>query len=148
MAGPAPEREEGLRSPVRRHLEAAGFDVRDEVRFNGRVADLVGTRGGRVVAVELKLRDWTTAHAQAKAYQVGAHRTAVALPHSKAVSVEAKQTRFEESGVGLWGVTWPDGDVKRIRAAEPADRTLPFLAEALREGELGPEPDPRWRRFR
>jgi hypothetical protein len=144
----APDREEALRDPVRDHLAAAGYDVRDEVRFNGRVADLVGVRGDRVVAVELKLRDWTTAHAQAKAYQVGAHRTVVALPHEKAVPVEAKQTRFEASGVGLWGVTFPAGDVKRLRRAREADRTLPFLAEALRDGALRRDPSPRWRRFR
>lgn len=148
MDGAAPEREEGLRPPVREHLEATGFEVRDEVRFNGRVADLVGVRGDQVVAVELKLRDWTTAHDQAKAYQVGAHRAAVALPHGKAESVAAKQSRFEESGVGLWGVTWPGGEVEVLRRSEPADRTLPFLAAALRDGELRREPDPRWSRFR
>lgn len=130
--------EEALRDPVRHWLVAQGFTVRDEVRFNGRVADLVGVRGDDVVAVELKLRDWKGAHVQAKAYQVGAPRTFVALPLARALKVHpAKTSRFEDSGVGLLGVDVDDASVRVLVEADPSDRTLPFLAEGLRTRRVG-----------
>lgn len=126
--------EEALRHPVRTHLERRGFRVRDEVRFNGRVADLVGARDGEVVAVELKLDDWRQALTQARAYQVGAPLSYVALPAPTARGVaDRHRDAFAAEGVGLLGVDPPDGVAVEIRA-EPSDRTLPFLAEALARG--------------
>lgn len=126
--------EEGLRYPVRSFLERQGYRVRDEVRFNGRIADLVGARDGEVVAVELKLDDWREALTQARAYQVGAPLSYVALPRPTACEVaDRNRDAFAADGVGLVAVD-PPGDVEVLVEAEPSDRTLPFLAEALAYG--------------
>lgn len=160
-----PRTEEDLRPHVRRHFEDLGYAVLDEVPFNGRVADLVAVRDGPaasggpgdpgepgdpgasarrddVVAVELKLSDWQKAHVQAKAYQLGARRTYVALPLGKARRVAADHAaRFQRSGVGLLGVQVAArtsfGAVRRLLEARPSDRTLPFLAEGLATGRVG-----------
>lgn len=128
--------EAALRPPVRDHLRSRGYRVRDEVRFNGRIADLVGVRDDRVVAVELKLRDWTTALDQARAYQVGAPFAYVALPLERARRVAGTAEGFRDAGVGLLGVE-PPRRVEELLAARRSDRTLPFLAEGLREGRVG-----------
>lgn len=175
-----PRFEEDLRPHVRRHFEDLGYAVRDEVPFNGRVADLVAVRAGDgtgrgdgggsgtdvkanagagadgtsrdVVAVELKLADWRQAHVQAKAYQLGARRSYVALPLPRARRVVADQAaRFQRSGVGLLGVETRArtsfGAVRRLLEARPSDRTLPFLVEGLATGRVGRRRRwPRWRR--
>lgn len=134
----APRFEESLRRPVRHWLTGHGFAVRDEVPFNGRIADIVAVRGREVVAVELKVRDWKQAHVQAKAYQVGAPRSYVALPLARALKVHpAKSSRFEESGVGIVGVDLDDDRVRVLLEARPSDRALPFLVEGLRRGRVG-----------
>ncbi len=149
---PMPPLEEALRDPVASWFEDRGFHVRHEVYFNGRVADLVSTRAEEVVAVELKLRDWTTALTQARAYQLGASRCYVALPHGRVARLERKLQRFRDAGVGLLSVTWPDAEVREVVEPEPSDRTLPFLEAGLREGRLARERarrrGPRWTRSR
>lgn len=126
--------EEGLRYPVRSFLQRRGYRVQDEVRFNGRIADLVASRDDRVVAVELKLEDWETALTQARAYQVGAPLAYVALPDPVAGEVvDRHEAAFVADGVGLLGVDPPDR-VEVLVDADPSDRTLPFLAEALSQG--------------
>lgn len=146
-----PPLEEALRDPVATWLQDHGYAVRHEVYFNGRVADLVATTDDAVVAVELKLRDWTTALTQARAYQLGASRVYVALPHDRVVRLDGKLQRFRDAGVGLLGVTWPGGEVREVVEPAPSDRTLPFLETGLREGRLARERErrrsPRSRRF-
>lgn len=150
MALQDPPAEEALRAPVARYLAAQGYAVHHEVRFNGRIADVLGVQGDDVVAVELKLSDWRGAHVQAKAYQVGARRTFVALPLHRIPRIERRGglERFHASGVGLLGVPWPQGDVRCVLDARSSDRTLPFLAHALQRGAIPREARHPWRRFR
>lgn len=128
-----PRREDALRPAVAETLRKRGCRVRHEVAFNERIADLVGVDGETVVAVELKLEDWRTALTQARAYQVGAPRSYVALPIDLARDVaEEHGEAFEEPGVGLLGVD-PPGTVRTLIEARISDRTLPFLKAAIRD---------------
>src|SRR2546422_8188631 len=69
-----------LREPVATWLRDAGFDVRIEVPILGRRADLVGSRGTSVTAIEMKMHRWAEALRQAIAYQLAADRVWVAMP--------------------------------------------------------------------
>ncbi|MFA5862803.1 MAG: hypothetical protein WDA16_14015, partial [Candidatus Thermoplasmatota archaeon] len=103
--------------------------------FNGRIADVVALRDDEVVGVELKLRDYRTAHRQALAYQVGCHRTFVALPlESAMLCVRRHESAFRESGAGLLAVRMPEGDVSEVLPARHHEkRFLPFVADGLRK---------------
>src|SRR5437870_9443410 len=60
--------ESDLREPVATWLCHEGFDVRMEVPILGRRADLVGSRGTTVAAIEMKMHRWVEALRQAIAY--------------------------------------------------------------------------------
>src|SRR2546426_360049 len=56
-----------------------------EVPILGRRADLVGSRGATVAAIEMKMHRWGEALRQAIAYQLGANRVSLASsPHGPA----------------------------------------------------------------
>lgn len=127
-----PGRENLLTIPVARHFVSEGYRVAGEVDVHGRYADLVAVRGEDVVGVELKLADWKAAHRQALAYQLGCHRSYVALPLVKAARVAAShRAAFERDGLGLLGVNHPEGDVRVLVEAGESPRLLPFLAGGL-----------------
>ena len=129
---PIPALERELAAPVGRFLTAQGYEAFFEVSFNGRIADVIAVRGDEVVAVELKLRDYRTAHRQAIAYQVGCHRSFVGLPLQTALgALRRDRHAFAESGTGVLAI---EGD--EVRELLPARlherRHLPFMAEALK----------------
>ncbi|MHB8605326.1 MAG: hypothetical protein ACYDCK_08715 [Thermoplasmatota archaeon] len=133
MPRDAPAYESSLAVPVGRYFERGGARVFFEVPFNRRVADVIAiAKDGTVDAVELKLADWRGAHAQAKAYQLGAHRSWVALPVGKCAKVatrESTQATHRASGVGLLSV---DGDaVSVVIAARASERRLDFMSDWL-----------------
>lgn len=133
MSVPRLERE--LAPPVARHFLSQGYEVWEEVPFNGRIADLVAVRDEEVVAVELKLTDYRMAQRQALAYQVGAHRSYVGLPLEVALrALRRHRHAFEQSGTGLLAVSLDHAPQTRelLPARTHEARFLPFLAEALK----------------
>lgn len=127
-----PPLEADLCGPVVRHFAEQGYDVAVEVYYNRRLADVVAVKGDRVVAVELKLRDWKGAFKQATAYQCCAHESYVALPLIVAVPLLAKRRLFTDEGVGLLAVNWPVNDVRCLIPAGANTRILPFAADGIR----------------
>ena len=93
--------ESDLLEPVSTWLQAAGFDVFDEVPILRHRADLVGLRGDGVTAIEMKLSKWDQALRQAIAYQLAADWAWVAMPLSSASRAYRQRWRFEAERVGL-----------------------------------------------
>lgn len=163
-----PTEEEDLRAPVRAFLEDRGYEVRDEVWINGRIADLYAYRGDdEPVAVELKLTDWKKAVRQAQAYQLGAVYTYVALPVLHVSTVMRRSRDLRSRNVGLLGVAPGteagfvkasedppedpgDPDVRELIEPGDSDRFLPFLASKIVEDAERPKRRetrmPRWHR--
>lgn len=124
--------EADLREPVAAWLQRAGFDVRVEVPILRRRADLLGSKGDVVTAIELKMYDWTQALRQAIAYQIAADRAWIAMPLLAASRAYRQRWHFEAESVGLLAVD----DGGRVRApilAGPSPRLLPFLQEKVLE---------------
>jgi hypothetical protein len=132
-----PRLERELAAPVARHLRSAGYSTFLEVPFNGRIADILALKGEEVVAVELKLRDYKTAHRQALAYSVGCHRSFVGVPLPTALEcLRRHRFAFQQSGTGLLAINMPAGDVRELLPARTHEsRFLPYLADGLR-GDL------------
>ncbi|MHB8586566.1 MAG: hypothetical protein ACYDDF_12130 [Thermoplasmatota archaeon] len=129
-----PSRESLLLAPVAGHFFAEGYACAAEVDIAGRIADLLAVRGSEVVGVELKLKDWRAAGRQATAYQLGCHRTYVALPLLEAAKLHASfadEFRKRFPGCGLIGVNHPAGDLRFLEQAGTNPRLLPFLADRL-----------------
>ena len=108
--------ESDLREPVATWLCHEGFDVRMEVPILGRRADLVGSRGTTVAAIEMKMHRWVEALRQAIAYQLGADLVWVAMPLADASRAYRQRWTFEAQGVGLLAVD------DRARFAGPSAR--------------------------
>lgn len=130
---PVPALESELAPPVGAWLVEQGYEAFYEVPFNGRIADVIALRGEEVVAVELKLRDWRTAHRQAIAYQVGCERSYIGVPLETAlVALRRERHAFQTSGTGILAI-----DAGNVREVLPArlheGRHLPFLADGLRK---------------
>lgn len=130
-----PRLEKELAPHVARHFVASGHVTYLEVPFNGRIADIVAVKDEEVTAVELKLRNYKEAQRQALAYQVGCHRSYVALPLPTALeALRRHRHAFETAGTGLMAVNMPAGDVRELMPARTHEgRFLPFLADALAE---------------
>jgi hypothetical protein len=124
--------EANLREPVAAWLQDAGFEVRMEVPILGHRADLVGSRGAFVTAIEMKLDRWTQALRQAIAYQLAADRAYVAMPLGPASRAYRERWAFQAERVGLLAID----DLGHVRVpipAGPSPRLLPFLRERFLE---------------
>jgi hypothetical protein len=117
-------------------LEDAGFRVRAEVPILGRRADLLGSRGESVTAVELKMREWAEALRQALAYQLGADHVWVAMPLATAGRAYRQRWRFLAAGVGLLAID-DRGGIRTPILAGASPRLLPFLKDRILQGRDG-----------
>jgi hypothetical protein len=122
--------EEELREPLASWLLEEGFTVWNEVPILGRRADLFGSRGGTVIAVELKMNRWAQALRQAIAYQLAADRVWVAMPLAAASRAYRQRWLFEAEGVGLLAVD-ENRHVRVPIRAQPSPRLLPFVQEGV-----------------
>ena len=127
--------ESDLREPVATWLRDAGFDVRIEVPILGRRADVVGSRGTSVTAIEMKMHRWAEALRQAIAYQLAADRVWVAMPLGAASRAYRQRWTFLSEGVGLLAVD-DQGRVRSPILAAPSPRLLPFVREKVLESCL------------
>ncbi|HKW43285.1 MAG TPA: hypothetical protein VJP06_03775 [Thermoplasmata archaeon] len=132
--------EADLTEPVANWLQGAGYDVRAEVPILGRRADLVGSQGTSLTAIEMKLDRWAEALRQAMAYQLAADRAWVAMPLAAASRPYRQRWVFESQGVGLLAVD-DHGGVRSPIPAAPSPRLLPFAREKVLEGwrTFGPQ---------
>ena len=124
--------ESDLREPVATWLREAGFEVRIEVPILGRRADLVGSCGTSVTAIEMKLHRWAEALRQAIAYQLAADRVWVAMPLEAACRAYRQRWSFQSEGDGLLAVD-DRGRVRSPILAAPSPRLLPFVREKVLE---------------
>ena len=122
--------EADLREPVATWLRDAGFEVRLEVPILGRRADLVGSRGTSVTAIEMKMHRWAEALRQAIAYQLAADRVWVAMPLDAASRAYRQRWTFQSEGVGLLAVD-DRGRVRSPILAAASPRLLPFVREKV-----------------
>ena len=83
-----------------------------------------------LVAVELKMRDWSEALRQAIAYQLAADHVWVAMPLASASSAYRARWRFQAEQVGLLAVD-DRGTVRVPIPAGSSPRLLPFLRERV-----------------
>ncbi len=113
-------------------LHRDGMKVHHEVRFNGRIADIVGV-GQDLAAVELKLTDWKQGLRQAMAYQLACTRSYLCLPFERALKMASKSHYFEKEGVGVLGCVVRTGEIRIVIQARPSTRILPFMADFLRQ---------------
>jgi len=124
--------ESDLREPVATWLRDAGFDVRLEVPILGRRADVVGSCGTTVTAIEMKMHRWAEALRQAIAYQLAADRVWVAMPLGAACRAYRQRWTFQSEGVGLLAVD-DEGRVRSPILAAPSPRLLPFVRDKVLE---------------
>jgi hypothetical protein len=106
--------EESIQPYVMKFIEEQGYDAYSEVQVLNRRIDVLGIRRKRILAVELKIRDWKAAIYQAYLASLCANRVYVALP-SATVHL-AERNVFARNGVGLLSVN--DGVEIIINAKE------------------------------
>ncbi|MCJ7760098.1 hypothetical protein MUP59_03025 [Candidatus Bathyarchaeota archaeon] len=125
-----------LREPVHQFFSIRNYSVHDEVRLFQRNIDIVAERRNKVVAVELKTRDWKRAVQQACLNLRVSDYSYVALPESmwSRVSPQVHYQAYDH-GLGLLSV---DGEAKQIMRPQQSERIQPSLRtlflKRLREG--------------
>lgn len=95
------------------YLRNKGFNCYKEVKFLTRYIDLVGIKGKKVVAIEVKVKNWERALQQALTCRLCAHEVYVALWYKFVHRLPLNL--FEEYGIGLISV---DGTVNIIKKAK------------------------------
>jgi len=86
---------------VNEYLKENGFSVKNEVKFLERRIDVVGIKKKKVIAVEVKVKDWKKAFQQAITCKLCSHYVYVALLYKH---IPKDITLFEEYGIGLMSV--------------------------------------------
>jgi hypothetical protein len=120
--------EESIEGDVKKFVEGQGYDVYPQVQVLGRRIDLLGIREGRMLAVELKVRDWKHAICQAYLASLCANTVYVALPNATIHAV--KRNVFVENGVGLLSV---NGGVEVVVEARELNNVHPILQSRIAE---------------
>ena len=104
-----------LFKPVCDYFKKQGYKVKGEVKIGFCRADLVAFKGGEVIAVELKLRNWKQAIIQAKNYQFGSDYVYIAAPLFRSYNILRKaEHNFKKEGIGLLVVNEKTSIVAKI----------------------------------
>ena len=117
-------------------LENEGFNCSREVQFLNRHIDLVGVNDDKIIAIEIKIKDWKKALQQALTCRLCVHETYVAMWHEFIHRIPVDL--FEEYGIGLMSV---DGTVNIMNAATKSSiihsSLLTKLLITVKEGANG-----------
>ncbi len=119
---------------IESYLRKEGFDYFKEVQFLSRHIDIVGVNGKKIIAIEVKIKDWKRALQQALTCRLCAHEVYIAMWYKFAHRVPVEL--FENYGIGLMSV---DGTVDVITKAKKSqiihDSMLTNLLTMLKRGE-------------
>lgn len=114
--------------PMEQYLTMKGYTVRHEIKIGFCRADLVGFKKYEVLAVELKLREWSKALVQARNYQLGADYVYIGIPLLRAGSLlRKKQTILESEGIGVFTINEKNGRVNQLLPAQPSSKKFGTL---------------------
>lgn len=104
-----------LIKPVSDYFKNQGYKLMYEIKIGFCRADIVGFKKNRVVAIELKLRDWKKAIVQLKNYQLGSDYVYLAVPLNKSYNIIKKAEHIiRKEGIGLLVVNEKNSNVKEI----------------------------------
>jgi len=116
--------------PVKTYFQHQGYRVYEEQRLGFRIADIVGIKKNTVIAVELKLRDYKTALAQAKTYQLAADYVFLAFPLMQCPRVLRKcEHILHKEGIGLLGVHEETCEIRELIKAMVSQRKMTSLTQ-------------------
>jgi hypothetical protein len=116
-------RELELIKPVFDYFKKQGYKVKHEVTIGFCRADLVAFKDDKVVAVELKLKDWKKAFVQAKNYKLAVDYVYLAVPLFRVYSILRKAEHiFKKEGIGLLIVKETTCEVCKIIEAKPSEK--------------------------
>ncbi len=114
-----------LIKPVSDFLKKQKYRVFREIKIGFCIADLVGFKKEKTVAVELKLNNWKKAIVQAKNYQLGADNVYLAFPLQKSYNVIKKaQDTLKKEGIGLLVIEEKNCNVRTLIDAAPSKRKI------------------------
>ena len=101
--------------PLESYLHRKGFRTAREVPLLTKRIDLVGISNGRLVAIEVKVKNWQRALQQALCYKLCAHEAYIAL--CREFVHRADKKILQRYGIGIIGV---DGTAEIVMPAEPS----------------------------
>lgn len=125
-----------LSQPVVERLKQLGCRVRREVPVNGKRVDVLGSRRGEFIAVELKLRKWREALYQAFIHRCWSDLSYIAVDGAIEHLVLNNQHLFEDAGVGAYVVHDPEEEPELLISARTS-RTLNPKTRAKLKDSLG-----------
>lgn len=119
------QKERELVKPVKEYFESKNYSTFEEVKLFARNIDVVAKRGNDIVAIELKLRDWRRALAQACLNLRVSNFSYIALPEPIWDRInKSVYTASIEQGIGLLSV---NGVTTLILRPERSMRIQPQL---------------------
>ncbi len=114
-----------LIKPVSSYFKNQGYVIKREVRIGFCRADFVAFKKDKVVAVELKLKDWKKAMIQLKNYQLGADFVFLAVPLFRVYTILRKtEYYFKKDGIGLLVIEEKNCEVRKIIDAKPSKKKI------------------------
>jgi hypothetical protein len=119
------QKEKELINPVKEYFESRNYATFEEVKLFARNIDIIARKGNDIASIELKLRDWKRALAQAYLNLRVSNYSYVALPEPIWNRIDKRiYTASIEHGIGLLSV---DGVTKLVLRPERSKRIQPQL---------------------
>jgi len=107
-------------------LERSGYSVFQEVPFFSGLVDIVAYHKERVIAIEVKLRDYKRALRQARKHILFADEVYVAMPQKRAIYLDWNLA--DNLGIGLMSI---GEDVQILHKSKPKIRPLTRYANQV-----------------
>jgi hypothetical protein len=116
---------------VIRYYQTQNYFIELEIPIHRNRIDLVAYDNDKIIAVELKLKNWKRALRQAAYYQLGVDFSYIAMPFYEAIGVCNRPWELEKEGVGLLAVLLNRSEVRELIKPRQSQRKLDYIERGI-----------------
>lgn len=120
-----------LYPPVIKYFRKKSYTIELEIPIHRNRIDLVAYDDEKLIAVELKLRNWHRALRQAAYYQLGADLSYIGMPFHRAIELWKRPWPLEKEGVGLLAIHLKRKEVREFIKPKPSEKKLDYIERGI-----------------
>jgi hypothetical protein len=123
--------ENDLYPPMIEYFTKRDYSIELEIPIHRNRIDLIAYDQKRLIAVELKLRNWQRAVRQAAYYQFGSDLSYIAMPFYQAIEAHKRRYKLDQDGVGLFAVILATGEVRELIKAKQSEKKIDYMERGI-----------------
>jgi hypothetical protein len=123
--------ENDLYPPMAEYFTKHGYSIELEIPIHRNRIDMIAYDQERLIAVELKLKDWRRALRQAAYYQFGSDLSYIAMPFYQAIEAHKRRYQLDKEGIGLFAVILGTGEIRELIKAQQSEKKIEFMVRGI-----------------